>query len=43
METTVDDVHAALAAGQLACRELVEGHLAGTEAYERTMGEMPTN
>ncbi len=35
METTIDDVHAAFAAGQLTCRELVEGYLARIEAYDQ--------
>ena len=35
METTIDDVHAAFAAGRLTCRELVEGYLARIEAYDQ--------
>ena len=35
METTIDDVHDAFAAGQLTCRELVEGYLARVEAYDQ--------
>lgn len=35
METTIDDVHDAFAAGQLTCRELVEGYLARIEAYDQ--------
>ena len=35
METTIDEVHAAFAAGQLTCRELVEGYLARIEAYDQ--------
>ena len=36
METTIDDVHDAFAAGRLTCRELVEGYLARIEAYDQT-------
>ena len=35
METTIDDVHAAFAAGRLTCSELVEGYLARIEAYDQ--------
>ena len=35
METTIDEVHAAFAAGQLTCRGLVEGYLARIEAYDQ--------
>ena len=35
METTIDEVHAAFAAGELTCRELVEGYLARIEAYDQ--------
>ena len=35
METTIDEVHAAFEAGQLTCRELVEGYLARIEAYDQ--------
>lgn len=34
METTVAKVHAAMLAGELTCRELVEAYLARIEAYE---------
>ena len=36
METTIDEVHAAFAAGQTTCRDLVEGYLARIEAYDQT-------
>lgn len=35
METTVARVHAAMAAGTLTCRRLVEGYLARIEAYDQ--------
>ena len=35
METTIDEVHAAFEAGQLTCRELVDGYLARIEAYDQ--------
>ena len=35
METTIDEVHAAFAAGRTTCRDLVEGYLARIEAYDQ--------
>ena len=35
METTIDQVHTAMLAGEITCRELVEGYLARIEAYEK--------
>ena len=35
VETTIDEAHAAFAAGRLTCRELVRGYLARIEAYDQ--------
>ncbi len=35
LEATIDDVHAALAAGRLTCRELVQGYLDRIAAYDQ--------
>jgi len=35
VETTIDDVHAALSAGTLTCRDLVDSYLARIEAYDQ--------
>ncbi len=35
METTIAQVHAAMLAGELTCRELVQAYLARIEAYEK--------
>ena len=40
VETTIDDVHAALSAGSLTCRDLVDGYLARIEAYDQQGPEL---
>ena len=35
VETTIDEAHAAFAAGRLTCRELVRGYLARIDAYDQ--------
>ena len=35
LETTIDDMHAALTAGQITCREIVQGYLDRIEAYDK--------
>ena len=40
METTIDEVHAAFAAGELTCGELVAGYLARIAAYDQAGPEL---